>query len=55
MAHGVFEANSGFGVGLRTAGRVGSVVFRGFRLVLAGLSFWLVAAGGYRSMRFRFF
>ena len=51
MAHGVFGADSGFGVGLRAAGGVGVA---GFRLVFAGLSFWRGGWGlGYHSMRFR--
>ena len=40
MARGIFGASSSFGVGLRTAGGFESLVFRGFQLVFAGLSFW---------------
>ena len=37
MTHGVFETGSSFGVGLRTAVGVGSLVFRGFPALAGGL------------------
>ena len=43
MTHGVFETGSSFGVGLRTAVGVGSLVFRGFP---AGIGGAFVLAGG---------
>ena len=47
MAHGVFGADSSFGVGLRAAGGVGVT---GFRLVFVGLSFWRGGAGGWATI-----